>query len=84
MVGRRVMFTPKGYFVMPLVLRISLRRSSGVGCVRAVSYMFSAQEPYGFSEEETHETETACVGDGRSKLGVSYPLHATLHNGYWI
>jgi hypothetical protein len=30
------MFTPKGLSVMVLHLRISLRRSSGVGCVRAV------------------------------------------------
>jgi len=34
--GRRVMFTPKGLLVRVLHLRISARRSSGVGCVRAV------------------------------------------------
>jgi hypothetical protein len=33
------MLTPKGLEVLVLVLRISLRRSSGVGCVRAVSCM---------------------------------------------
>jgi hypothetical protein len=32
------MFTPKGCEVLVLVLRISLRRSSGVGWVRAVSW----------------------------------------------
>ena len=31
------MLTPKGFEVRVLVLRISLRRSSGVGWVRAVS-----------------------------------------------
>ena len=31
------MFTPKGEEVRVLVLRISARRASGVGCVRAVS-----------------------------------------------
>lgn len=32
------MLTPKGFFVRVRVLWISLRRSSGVGWVRAVSY----------------------------------------------
>jgi len=31
------MLTPKGLFVIVLHLRISFRRSSGVGCVRAVN-----------------------------------------------
>lgn len=34
--GRRVMLTPNGFLVKVRVLRISARRASGVGCVRAV------------------------------------------------
>jgi hypothetical protein len=31
----------------------------------------------------TYDSEAAGVGDGRGELGVAYPLHATLDNGYW-
>jgi hypothetical protein len=37
-VGRHVRFTPKGLLVILRHLRISLRKSSGVGCVKDVNY----------------------------------------------
>lgn len=41
MVGKTVRLTPKGFLVISRVRRISLRRSSGVGCVKLVSYSLS-------------------------------------------
>lgn len=58
MVGRRVMFTPKGFLVMLLHFRISFRRSSGVGWVRAVSWI---------------ECQCLCLGDCRDELGLTIP-----------
>src|SRR5690242_6788991 len=82
MAGRRVRLTPNGYFVMVLQRRISLRRSSGVGCVRAVSWGRVSEYRYRFVGSRYY-SQTAGVGHSGSQLGVAHPLHATLDNGYW-
>lgn len=90
------MFTPKGLFVRVRVLRISLRRSSGVGWVRAVSYggnkkfsgccslLITCYEVSGFlrSRVKTYNSQAAGVTDCCCELGVSYPLHSTLDDGH--
>jgi hypothetical protein len=78
-----VRFTPKGFFVMVRHRRISLRRSSGVGCVSAVNWKSGQiHEPRGYWAEAYYSQATG-IADGAGKLSVAYPLHATLHNGHF-
>jgi hypothetical protein len=32
---------------------------------------------------EAYYSQTSGVADGAGKLGIAYPLHATLHNGHY-
>jgi hypothetical protein len=64
MEGRRVRFTPKGDLVMVRHLRISLRRCSGVGWVRAVScgnWVLDWDDLLGYG---TYDSQAAGVADG--------------------
>ena len=86
------MLTPKGLEVLDLVLRISLRRSSGVGCVRAVSYMERAQGLAG--AEKDGQRERGCVwvsltmprppaSETADASSAADPLHTALDDGHW-
>ena len=78
------MLTPNGLLVIFFVFRISFRRSSGVGCVRAVSCAGHRVSCLCCGRmkilEVTHDTETTGIGNGGGELSVADPLHATLHN----
>lgn len=63
-------------------LRISLRRSSGEGCVKAVNCWACQSFTLCRDVETAYDSKTAGVADGAGELGVSDPLHPTLHNGY--
>jgi hypothetical protein len=84
MAGRRVRFTPKGYLVIVRQRRISFRRSSGVGWVRAVNYTWSGTTRTRDSERSmAYNSQATCIANSTGKLCIADPLHTALDDRHY-